>query len=392
MIRLFIFIILQFACNCYAVVDHPQEVIVHQTIANYMQQYHVPGVAVELYIDGKPYSYYFGYANREKKNPVTGQTIFEVGSISKVMTSLLLAQEIDAAKMQLDDSITKFIQTLPATYEDITLKNLATHTSGLPFNPPASVTTQVAFSKYLQEWKPQYEADSEWIYSNVGMNMLGYSIEAATRKNFNQLYLKKIAKPLGMQPLGLTVPRSYQKYYAQGYDQNAQPIKPFQIKLSSFAGGIKASAQDMQRFLSAAIGLPGTPERIFYPMRMTQAAYVELPDKMQGLGWEVNAITRDNIADLIENPKIIVLKAMEVVEIFDQPVFDGNLLIDKTGATEGFRSYIALIPNKKSGIVILTNKRAADSTIIKVGREILFKLTKVSTQRLEEENRIENSS
>ena len=353
-----------------------QTIFIKQTITNYMQKNNIPGVAVELYIDGKPFSYYFGYANYDKKTPMSKHTIFEVGSISKVMTSLLLAQEVDAAKMQLDDSITKFMPQLPDTYEDITLKNLATHTSGLPFNLPPSVTTQALLEKYLQKWKPPYEAEDEWQYSNVGIGMLGYSLEAITHKHFNQLYLTNIAKPLGMQPIGLFVPHRYQQYVAQGYNQEEQPVKPLQMKLFYSAGGIKVSAHDMQLFLRAAIGLPGTPERIFYPMRMTQVAYVELSDNMQGLGWEVNSITYDRIDHLLK-PRPIDLKPIEITEIFDHPVFDGNLLIDKTGMTDGFRSYIALIPNKKSGIVILTNKRATDAAIVKVGREILFKLAKM---------------
>jgi len=369
--------------SIYAANIHRHEQVVQQVITNYMQKNHIPGVAVELYIDGHPYSFYFGYANRDKKKPVTAHTIFEVGSISKVMTSLLLAQEIDAAKMQLSDSIIKFIPTLPNSYEDITLQNLATHTSGLPFNIPESVTTRLSLEKYLHAFPPSYTADDEWIYSNVGIGMLGYSLEKVTHQDFNQLYLKRIAKPLGMQPLGLMVSRRYQKNYAQGYDEDAQPVKPEQLTLFSSAGGIKASADDMRRFLSAAIGLPGTPERIFYPMRLTQVAYVELPDKMQGLGWEVNATDRVN--DLIQKPAAISLKPIEVTEIFDQPVFDGNLLIDKTGTTNGFRAYIALIPNRKSGIVILTNKRSIDADIIKTGREILFQLAKVKSKPDKEE-------
>lgn len=362
---------------CWAGSLNEQDKLVNEVINNYMEKNHIPGVAVQLYIDGKPSSYYFGYANRDKKQPVTSQTIFELGSISKVMTSLLFAQEVDAAKMQLNDSLTKFMPNLPETYQDITLKSLATHTSGLPFKPPASVDSSKTLEQYLQTWKPTYEVEDEWIYSNFGIGMLSYSLEKFTHNNINQLYLNKIAKPLRMQPIGLNVPKKLLKFCAQGYDEKLQPVKPLQMKLFPAAGGMKASANDMQLFLRAAIGLPGTPDRIFYPMRMTQAVYVELPEKMQGLGWEVNDITSENFNDLLTMSDVNMLEPLEVEEVLDQPTFDGNRLIDKTGTTDGFRAYIALIPNKKSGIVILANKRAIDSEIAKAGREILFKLAHV---------------
>lgn len=341
------------------------QAIIDDIIAPYMQKNQIPGVAVELYLDGKAYSYFYGFANREKKIPVTSHTIFEIGSISKVITSLILAQEIDDAKMQLDDSVTKFILTLDENYEDITLKNLATHTSGLPFLPPANT----------EDFQPV--VDDHWLYSNFGINTLAQSLEMATHKNFNRLFHQQIALPLKMKTIGLNLSPKSLKYYAQGYDQADKPVNSLTIQATP-AGGIKASANDMQLFLSAAIGLPGTPESILYPMRMTQTAYVELPDKMQGLGWEVNFITADNFQTLLNKPVMVSLKPIPIINFIEKPKFDGDALIDKTGATAGFRAYIALIPNKKSGIIILANKTATDDAIVKTGRQILFRLAQVN--------------
>jgi len=365
-----------------ASVPDPNADTVNQTMTTLMAQNQVPGVAVELYVDGKPYSYYYGYAKPQKKVPVNEKTIFEIGSISKVMTSILLAQEVDFAKMGLNDSLDKYVKHLPDSFDDISLQDLATHTSGLPFNVPDDVVTRSQFKKYLAAWSPEYNSGEQWVYSNMGIGMLGYALEHASHRGYDQLYRKHILSPLGMQPIGLVVPGWLQNNYAQGYDKDGNPAPHTAIKLFPAAGDVKASAGDMRRFLAAAIGLPGTPQRILYPMRMTQAGYVKLPDCLQGLGWQIHQFTPENAASLLivsdENDKD--KGPVAVQEQLEKPLFYSNALIDKTGGTEGFRAYIAVLPDKKSGVVILANKFIPRSVIVSAGRQILFKLNHITQQ------------
>lgn len=351
----------------------PNSKIVKQAISAFMEKNNIPGVAVELYVDGIPHSYYFGYANEEKKTLVSQKTIFEIGSISKVMTSLLLAEEIDWSKMQLNDSITKYIEDLPPSFEKISLKNLATHTAGLAANIPTAIKTEDDLNTYLTKITLLHTPNKQWLYSNIGIGLLGEAIVKLSNKDINKLYVKQILSPLGMQPIGTLVPKKLQANYAQGYDAEGKPAPALNFDLLSAAASVKASANDMQRFLRAAIGLPGTPEKIFYPMRLTQTAYVALPGQLQGLGWHIHPITTNNMRALL-NVNALEQGPVKVGEMIEKPTYDGNALIDKTGTTAGFRAYIALIPNKKSGIVILTNRYATDKAIISAGREILFKL------------------
>lgn len=363
--------------GCAKPASDPNAEVIKTTMATFMKENNIPGVAVEVYVDGKPSSYYFGYADKEKKTPVTQKTIFEVGSISKLMTSLLLAQQVDSAKVQLDDPVKKYITELPSNFEEITLKNLATHTSGLPFNSPSSIQTRTELETYLTQWKPAYAANEQWTYSNFGMGMLGYTLETVLHKSFDQLYRSKILSPLKMEPIALTVPKRLKPDCAQGYDKEGNPVQPMQLGLFPAAGGIKASASDMQHFLSAAIGLPGTPERILYPMRMTQAIYVKLDDKMQGLGWQIHSLNADNLAHLLNESEEMNFGPLPVAEVLEKPLYDGNALMDKTGSTNGFRAYIAVIPNKQSGIVLLTNKYISNRVLVNTARELLFKLSKI---------------
>lgn len=366
------------ALNVYAAPKQNQtKEIVAKEIESFMREYDVPGVAVELYVDGKPYAYYFGMADKKRKKPVVSKTIFELGSLTKLYTTFLLADAVDSAKLQLNDSITAFLPQLPAAYQDITFLNLATHTAGLPVNAPESIDTDKKLVPYLQEWAPETAVGTERLYSNLGIRVLGLAIEKVEKKDLNTLYIQKIFNRLQMQPLGLRVPKSYRPYYAQGYNADGNSVPALQDAFSTAAGGAKATASDMQHFLAAAIGLQGTPDRLLYPIRLTQAPYVVLPDFNQGLGWDVHSITEDNIPDLLAVTDENYLNEQKIISIDDKPIFNKNDLIDKTGATDGFRSYIAVIPGEKSGIVILANKNVLGKPIVLAGRAILFKLNHI---------------
>lgn len=353
------------------------EQVVNDVMQSYLTKNSIPGAAVIVYVDGKPSAYYFGYADRETKKPITKDTIFELGSITKVMTSLVMAQEVDFAKIKLKEPVNKYIPTLPASFSGITMRSLATHTSGLPFKAPPTVKTRAEWEKYAADWKPEHAVDTNYLYSNVGIGLIGQALETITHQSFNQLYRGKILDPLGMQPIAMTVPKKLEEYYAKGYSGEGAPVPPETLGLFPAAGDMKASADDMSKFLGAAIGLPSTPESIFYPMRMTQTAYVEAGQTDLGLGWQIHEMSSDKVKALLGGSDL-GLQPVAVNDVYAEPTFDGNALIDKTGATQGFRVYIAVIPNKKTGIVILTNKHDAGDAILIAGRQILFKLNGIS--------------
>ena len=175
---------------------------------------------------------------------------------------------------------------------------------------------------------------------------------------------------------GVTVPASLTKYYAQGYDQTSKPVARVGEGVFSSVYGIKASAADMQKFLSAAVGLPGTPPRVFYPMRLTQSMFLRKNNEYQGLAWQIHAIR--NNTDINGLLNAVDQSPGVIQEVYERPVYSDKVMADKTGITEGFSAYIAVIPAKKSGIVILVNKNIPDRAIVKLAREILFKVTNLS--------------
>lgn len=368
--------------NCYAqsVSDSDATAkLLQKSMATLIQKNGIPGAAVELYANGNLYEQYYGYAEQEKKDPVIRKTIFEIGSISKIMTSILFAQEVDWAKMALNDPVNKYIKGLPESFDKIKLQDLATHTSGLPANAPVNIASKDELQAYLSKWSPHEFAGDQWRYSNFGIGLLGYALESSTESDFGDLYRRHILNPLKMVN-GVTVPKTLMQYYAEGYDANNQPVEREGLTLFPASASIKASAADMQRFLSAAIGLKGTPPRVFYPMRLTQSMFVKLNDSdYQGLAWQIHSIKdRSDISRLLNMYDMGTIGPTDVQVIYQRPNYSGNVLADKTGATNGFRAYIAVIPNKQSGIVILVNKNVSERAVVKTAREILFKVTNLA--------------
>lgn len=378
-------ILLSFVSNAFAATpvssaSEQDALAITSIVKTLMKDNQIPGMAVEVYANGKPHSYYFGYANPTRKTPVTGNTIFEIGSVSKLITSLLFAELIDVNKMGLKDPIKKYVRDLPETFDDITLQDLATHTAGLSPNIPDNIKSYADLKKYLSQWTPADAPKEAWTYSNFGMGLLGYALQNAThRVDPDKLYANNILMPLGMTSTKFAVQNKLRHRYAQGFDKQGQLVKSAPIGLFQSASELKSSPQDMQRFLKAAIGLSGTPIKILYPMRMTQSGYVKLPDSFQGLGWQIHLINNDAAA-LEKVSPVSDHGTLEVDRVFDKPNFNGNALIDKTGGTDGFRTYIALIPNKHSGVVILANKYIPNEQLVSAGRKILFKLAKVNNE------------
>lgn len=369
-----------YAADADAKPEPPKLDAVQEIMQAWMTQNNVPGATVALYINGQPKFYYFGYANRDKKTPVTKDTVFEIGSITKVMTSIILADNVDGAKLQLKTPVRKYLPNLPASFTGITLGQLATHTAGLPFNPPTNIKTKDGLNEYLATWHKESNAQPLWMYSNIGIGLLGSALQNATHKSMDQLYQHYIFAPLKMPATALTATAQMQKNYAQGYDSKDAAVPAIDSGFFPASTALKSSAEDMQHFLSAAIGLPGTPESVLYPVRMTQSAYVEMPFNTQGLGWQIHSMGRNDIADLLDAPAKADFGPIEVIISNDKAVFDGDMLIDKTGGTNGFRSYIGVIPNKKAGIVILANKSVSNSDIVNVSRDILFQANNIQWQ------------
>lgn len=349
------------------------EAIVKETAQTAMQQYQIPGMAIVLYANNKPYFLNLGYTDKFQKTPVTNTTIFEIGSITKIFTCLLIAQEIIDSHMQLNASISTYIPAIAKNkkLKVITLEKLATHTSTLPFNAPAYVKSQKDLIKYLLQWHPENTKKLWFAYSNHGTELLRIALEESLHEPFNQLIIKKILSPLNMSPVGVYVPENYKFQQATPYGKDGNPSATWQHPFYWGTGALRASSSDMLQFLKAALGLPETPVSIKKAMQLTQTPRIALKKNIKyGMGWQINDIKTFRS---INNINVFKCPATKIKK--EKQIFNCNAVFDKTGTTDGFHAYIAAIPGKKTGIVIMINRAIPRGyTVVKnLGKEILLK-------------------
>jgi len=368
------FLSLSIVFCCQQVFANASPSFIDKTMKSFMQQYQIPGAAVAIIDHGKSSIYVYGYANMEKKEPISRQTIFEVGSITKLLTTLLLSEEVKNQQLQLSNSLTQYLPEFRGNLllKGITLENLATYSSGLPFNAPELIKTPKQLQDYLMHWQPTEGIGSRWQYSNMGIGLLGSVLQNKNHKEINNLYRERILAPLHMSLIGLEIPQALQKNQAQGYTDKGKPDVHLPLGLFPSAGAMKANIQDMSHFLVAAIGLPEAPINIRQAMEFSQTPRLQVGDMQQAMAWQVYPLEDKNKLVAPENMNLDSLPVKWLSK--DKVKFNPNALIDKTGATYGFRAYIAVIPGQESGIVILTNRYVSNGAIVNTGRHILFAL------------------
>lgn len=351
--------------------DITQRITKHVT--PFMEKYKVPGAAVILCIDGKSYQFQFGYADKEAKTPVTAQTLFEIGSISKIFTVLLLALQVQEGHMRLEDPISLYIPELQGNkaLKAMTLEKLATHTADLPFNAPDHVTNTQELIEHVKHWKPTHKEPVWWKYSNHGIELIRIALERYTGKSFNELLIANVLKPLGMSAIGVTVPERLKKQYACCYDQLGNKSISWNNEYLIGSAAIKVSSKDMQQFLKAANGLLITSISMVDAMRLTQMPYVVVGSIAHGLAWEITSPKDIHIQKCFDWP---VGTAGDIINT-EHRVFNPDDWYEKGGTTNGFHAFLAVIPAKKSGIAVMINKRRYNGwkVLKKLGRDILLK-------------------
>lgn len=350
---------------------------VKKTITPFMKRHKIPGLALILYSNGTPYFFAFGHTDSTHRTPIRRTTIFEIGSISKIFTCLLLAQSIIDGRMHLSDPINAHIQALGRNkhLKHMTLEKLATHTSLLPFNAPENVISQKGFLQYVNRWHPATKRPT-WCYSNQGVELLRIALEESYQESINDLLISRVLQPLGMAPLGTSVPDDYLSHCAQGYDKAGSPAAAWPpSRHSSYLIGsaaVRASAEDMLKFLRLALDCDDLPPTLRYAMHMTQTPHVRVGHMLQGLGWQI--ISLDSLK---KQPKKNARATSPKKISTSRSDLTHTALFEKTGTTEGFHAYIGAVPGQKKGIVILMNHALPNGwkTIRNLGREVLYKTT-----------------
>jgi beta-lactamase class C len=267
--------------------------IVDTAIRPVMAEYDVPGMAVAVTIDGRSYFFNYGVASRETRTPVSEQTLFELGSVSKTFTATLASYAQVLGELSLDDRPGTYMPQLQGSaIGRASLINLGTYTAGgLPLQFPDGIADDARMIGYFRQWEPDAAPGTQRRYSNPSIGLLGHVTALALERDFADAVEGLLLPGLGLGDSYVRVPERAMDRYAWGYGQANTPIRVNPGMFAAEAYGIKSTAADMIRFVQANID----PGRVEGPMRRaiegTQVGYFILQGRRDGAGSRMEAVS-----------------------------------------------------------------------------------------------------
>jgi CubicO group peptidase (beta-lactamase class C family) len=325
------------------------------------------GVGLVVAIATKDGQQVFGYgkvALAGGEQTPDGDTLFEIGSITKTFTALVLAEMVATGLVKLEDPVRLY---LPADVKvpkrgdkEITLLHLATHTSGLPRLPTDLIAVSAAsqglanpyahytlkhLSRMLAECKLEHDPGEEEDYSNLGAGLLGLALtRAAKAKDYEELVVKRVCEPLGMKDTRLRYSEEQRKRFPAGFNGEGKPTAHWDFQSLEGCGALRSSATDMLAYLSANLGVKKT--RLLAAMQTCQQEH-EIPGSKGlrlPLAWVPGKLSGS-----------------------------GKPMLWHNGGTFGAHSYLGFLKNDAVGVLVLCNagQKIGDNKIEKAAEEVL---------------------
>lgn len=353
------------------------ETVVNAAVQPVMQAQAIQGMAVAVTVNGQAHYFNYGVASKETGNPVTQDTLFEIGSVSKTFTATLAAYAQATGKLSLSDKASQVLPALRGTaFDHISVLQLGTYSAGgLPLQFPAEFDSADKMLGYYQQWKPLYAPGSQRLYSNPSLGLFGYLAAQSMGQPFDELMEKTLLPKLGLQHTYVHVPQDQMALYAQGYNKDGKPVRVTPGALDSEAYGVKTSAADLLRYVGANMKPASLEKPLQQAIALTHSGYYTVGDMTQGLGWEMYRypITLDRLLDGNSTP--MAMEAHKAQWLNPPQAQPQSVLINKTGSTGGFGAYVAYVPSKDIGIVMLANKNYPNAERVRIAHRILSALT-----------------
>ena len=340
-----------------------------------MQEHGVPGLVIAITRDGLHEFHQYGVASRQTKAKVSPDTLFEVGSISKTYTATLATYAEALGKLSLGDSPARFVPALQGSaFAKLNLIHLGTHTGGgFPLQVPDAVRNDAQLMDYLKAWTPQYAAGTYRTYANPSIGMLGVVAAKSLDQPFTQAMEKTLFPLLGLSHTYIDVPAAKMGDYAQGYNKQDAPVRVNSGVLAAEAYGVKTSARDLIHFVDANMNAAGN-DAIHRAIRQTHVGYYRVGDMTQDLAWEQLAYPATLDALLAANAGTLNSQSHPVTALTPPSAPRDDVWINKTGSTNGFGGYVAFVPARKVGVVILANKNYPNEARVRLAYQILEEL------------------
>jgi CubicO group peptidase (beta-lactamase class C family) len=342
-----------------AAIARPNDVraIVTQAVRPLMKQYGIPGMAAGVTIGGHHYLFNYGVASKATGRPVNDATLFEIGSITKTFTASFVSYAQLTGKLSLSDLASADLPSLRGTsFDHVRLVDLGTHTAGgLPLQFPDDVKTDADALRYYQHWKPSHAASTYRLYSNPSIMLLGLIAATTMHENFTDSMQRDMLAPLELRNTFLVIPSERVQSYAQGYSDTGQPKRLSPGPLAPEAYGIRTTASDMLRFIDANMNLIPLDATRRRAILATHSGYYRVGAMTQDLIWEQYAYPVTLATLLNGNSESMIFDEHRVRAIDPPSRPRSDVWIDKTGSTNGFSAYVAFVPAKTMGVVLLAN-------------------------------------
>jgi beta-lactamase class C len=352
--------------------------IVTAAVAPLMRQFGIPGMAVGIVLNGQIYVCDYGLASRATGRPVDAGTLFEIGSVSKTFNTVVATYAVDQGRLTLSGKVSKYLPALSGSaFDQISLLNLGTYSAGgLPLQFPDGIDTQPQLTAYLKDWKPAYPPGTMRLYSNVSIALFGFIAADSLQADYAQFLQDRMFPALGLNHSFITLPAGAMPNYAQGYAEDGTPTRMAPGLLVPEYVGVRTTAADLARYLAINMGMFPIDPVWQKAIIATHTGYDQLrPGGMiQDLGWEEYKLPVSLAALQAGNSYQIILKPNPVKSL-NPPIPPGSdVLLNKTGSTNGFGAYIAFVPRSKIGIVLLANRNYPIPARIATAYAILSKL------------------
>jgi beta-lactamase class C len=353
--------------------DRPSPASVEQAARQVMQQYNIPGMAIAITDNGRQRFYNFGIASRNTGLPVSSDTLFELGSISKTLTATLATYAQATGTLSLDDKTSQYLPQLAGTpFGEISLRDLATHSAGgFPLQVPDAVQDEQQLIDYLKAWKPQYPPGSQRTYANPSVGMLGLLTARALSMPFEAAMQQQVFSPLGLTNTHYEIPADKQTLYAQGYDKQDAPIRLKGGVLGDEAYGVKSSSKDLLRFIEANLNPQQLGDTLATAVTQTHVGYLTFGPVTQDLIWEQYPYPVKLETLLKGNANTMAYETQPATQLDPAMPAQQHVWINKTGSTNGFGGYVAFLPGQARGIVILANKNYPNEARVKLAYVLL---------------------
>lgn len=290
------------------------------------------------------------------------------------MTLAALAEQRGLLSLQ-EPVSSEFPALVGSVFDEVTLSYLAAHaTGGLPLQVPDNVTDTDALMEYLNVWKPQPESNSVRAYSNVSIGLLGLIAGEQFGTTYEDALAWELLPELGLESTFIDVLDAEMARYAFGYSRtDDSPVRVNPGMLDAEAYGIKSSVTDMTRFLDAHLGNVSLKSETMAALARTRLSEYETAHYSQAMIWEGYSWPVNAAELAVGNSSDMAMSRQPMTKV-DARQLDGNVFLNKTGATNGFGSYVAMVPSEKIGVVVLANRNYPNPVRAEATRELIEQL------------------